>query len=59
MNFDVPLIDVLKILVIIVLIIAIFAPKKNGYEYNSLDKKGVILNIVLSFINSDDVLKIQ
>jgi len=49
-NFDIALIDVLKILAVIVLIIAIFAPKKNGYEYNSLDKKGVIFNIVLSCV---------
>lgn len=50
MNFDIALIDILKILAVIVLIIAIFIPKKNGYEYNSLDKKGTIFNIVLSCI---------
>lgn len=49
MNFDITLIDVLKILALIVLI-AIFTTKKNNYEYNSLDKKGVVFNIVLSII---------
>ena len=51
MNFDIALIDILKILAVIMLIIAIFIPKKNGYEHNSLDKKGVIFNIVLSCIH--------
>ncbi len=50
MNFDIALIDILKILAIAVLCIAVFIPKKKGYEYNSLDKKGVIFNIVLSCI---------
>ena len=50
MNFDISLIDILKVVAVVVLLIAIFIPKKNGYEYNSLDKKGVIFNIVLSCI---------
>jgi len=49
-NFDISLIDILKVVAVVVLLIAIFIPKKNGYEYNSLDKKGVIFNIVLSCI---------
>ena len=50
MNFDISLIDILRVVAVVVLLIAIFIPKKNGYEYNSLDKKGVIFNIVLSCI---------
>ena len=50
MNFDISLIDILKVVAVVVLLIAIFIPKKNDYEYNSLDKKGVIFNIVLSCI---------
>ena len=50
MNFNISLIDILKAMAVVVLLIAIFVPKKNGYEYNSLDKKGVIFNIVLSCI---------
>ena len=50
MNFDITIMGILKILAVIVLVIAIFSPKKNGYEYNSLDKKGVIFNIVLSCV---------
>ena len=50
MNFDISLIDILKVVAVVVLLIAIFIPKKNGYEYNSLDEKGVIFNIVLSCI---------
>ena len=50
MNFDIALIDIMKILAVIVLIIAIFIPKKKEYEYNSLDKKGVIFNVILSII---------
>ena len=50
MEFNVTIMDILKILAVVVLLIAIFAPKKNGYEYNSLDKKGVIFNIVLSCV---------
>jgi len=49
-NFDISLIDILKVVAVVVLLIAIFIPKKNGYEYNSLDEKGVIFNIVLSCI---------
>lgn len=50
MQLNITIMDILKILAVIVLIIAVFIPKKNGYEYNSLDKKGVIFNIVLSCI---------
>ena len=50
MEFNITIMDILKILAVVVLLIVIFAPKKNGYEYNSLDKKGVIFNIVLSCI---------
>ena len=50
MEFNITIIDVLKILAVVVLLIAIFVPKKNGYEYNSLDKKGIVFNIVLSCI---------
>ena len=50
MNFNISLIDILKVVAVVVLLIAIFIPKKNGYEYNSLDEKGVIFNIVLSCI---------
>ena len=50
MNFDISLIDILKVVAVVVLLIAIFIPKKNGYEYNSLDKKGIVFNIVLSCI---------
>ncbi len=42
--------DVLKILAVVVLLVAIFIPKKNDYEYNTLDKKAVALNIILSII---------
>ncbi len=35
---------------VIVLLIALLMPKKNGYEYNYIDKKGVTLNIILSVI---------
>ncbi len=45
-----PLIDVFKIIAVVMLAIAFFVPKKKDYEYNALDKKGVILNIVLSVI---------
>lgn len=35
----------------IILIVLMFAiPKKNGYEYNILDKKGIISNVVLSCV---------
>lgn len=50
MGFNITLIEVLKILAIVVLLIAFLMPRKNGYEYNSLDKKGVVSNIVLSII---------
>ena len=50
MGFNISLIDVLKILAVGMLLIAILFPRKKGYEYNSLDKKGVILNVVLSII---------
>lgn len=50
MNFDISLIDILKVVAVVVLLIAVFIPKKNGYEYKSLDKKGVVFNIVLSCI---------
>ncbi len=50
MNFNITMIDVIKILAVVVLLIAIFIPKKNDYEYNSLDKKGVIFNIILSVV---------
>lgn len=50
MELNISLIDVLKTLTVIVLLIAVLIPKKNGYKYNSLDKKGVTLNIILSVI---------
>jgi len=50
MNFNITIMDIFKILAVVVLLIAIFVPKKNGYEYNSLDKKGAVFNIVLSCI---------
>jgi len=50
MQLNITIMDILKILAVIVLIIAVFIPKKNDYEYNSLDKKGVVFNIVLSCI---------
>ena len=50
MGFDIIMTDVLKILAAIVLVMAFFIPKKDGHEYNSLDKKGVITNIILSII---------
>lgn len=50
MEFNITIIDILKILAVVVLLIAIFAPKKNDYEYNSFDKKGIFFNIVLSCI---------
>ena len=50
MEFNITIMDILKVVAVVVLLIAIFAPKKNGYEYNSLDKKGVIFNIVLSCV---------
>lgn len=40
----------LKMVAVIVLLIALLMPKKNGYEYNYIDKKGVTLNIILSVI---------
>ena len=43
-------IDILKILVIVVLLIAILVPEKKGYKYTSLDKKGIVFNILLSII---------
>lgn len=50
MEFNISVIDVLKILVVLVLLSAFFIPVKKGYTYNSLDKKGVISNIVLSVL---------
>ncbi len=50
MELNISIIDILKILAVIVLLIALLMPKKNGYEYNSIDKKGVTLNIILSVI---------
>lgn len=50
MELNISIIDILKILSVIVLLIALLMPKKNGYEYNSIDKKGVTLNIILSVI---------
>ena len=50
MDFNISLMDVFKILSAVALLIVVFAPKKKGYEYNSLDKKGVVFNIVLSII---------
>lgn len=50
MGFNITLIDVLKMLVVVILVIVFFIPKKKEYEYNSLDKKGVIFNIILSII---------
>lgn len=39
-----------EVLAVIALVIALLIPKKKDYEYNALDKKGVIFNIVLSVI---------
>ena len=50
MRFNITLIDVLKMLVVVILVIVFFIPKKKEYEYNSLDKKGVIFNVILSII---------
>ena len=50
MELNISIIDILKILAVIVLLIALLMQKKNGYEYNSIDKKGVTLNIILSVI---------
>ena len=50
MGFNITLIDVLKMLVVVILVIVFFIPKKKEYEYNSLDKKGVIFNVILSII---------
>ena len=50
MNFNISLVDILMIFAVIVLLTAFFIPKKKGYQYNSLDQKGVIFNIVLSII---------
>ncbi len=50
MQLNISLIDILKMFVVVVLLIAVFIPKKKDYEYNSLDKKGVVSNIILSII---------
>lgn len=44
------LIDIFIIAVVALLIIALLIPQKKGYECNSLDKKGKILNIILSYV---------
>ncbi|MBQ8541777.1 MAG: hypothetical protein IJ435_09955 [Clostridia bacterium] len=43
-------IDIIKIVVAVVLIIALIIPKKKGYEYTKLDKTGFMLNVILSAI---------
>lgn len=50
MESNISLIDILKVLAVVVLLVVFLIPKKRGYEYNALDKKGVTLNIVLSVI---------
>ena len=50
MGFNITLIDGLKMLVVVILVIVFFIPKKKEYEYNSLDKKSVIFNVILSII---------
>lgn len=40
----------LRLVPIALIIIAALMPKKKGYEYTSLDKKGVITNIVLAVL---------
>lgn len=44
------LIDIFIIAVVALLIIALLIPQKKGYECNRLDKKGKILNIILSYV---------
>ncbi len=39
-----------RLLMVGLLLIPIFLPKKKGYEYNRLDKTGIICNIVLSAV---------
>ena len=50
MNFNIFNISFIDIVAVVVLLIAILVPKKKDYEYNSLDGKGFVLNIILSFI---------
>lgn len=51
MIFSLDLIDIIKILAVGVLLVTVlFTQKKKGYVYNTLDKIGIILNIVLSVI---------
>lgn len=50
MESNISIIDILKVLAVVVLVVAFLLPKKKGYEYNALDKKGVIFNIILSVI---------
>ena len=45
-----PLVDIFKITVVVAFVIAFFIHKKKDYEYNELDKKGVVFNIILSVI---------
>ena len=41
---------VVFMLALALLLLAVFIPKKNGYEYNAMDKIGVVTNIVLIFV---------
>lgn len=41
---------VLLALPIVMMLVAIFIPRKEGYVYNSLDRKGVVFNKVLSCV---------
>lgn len=50
MGLNITLVDFMKILAVCVLLIIFLIPKKQGYEYSSLDKKGVVINIILSIV---------
>ena len=50
MDQKISLVDIMVILAVTVFLILLFIPKKKGYAYTSLDKTGVILNIILSVI---------
>ncbi len=50
MELNISMIDILKMLAVVALVIALLIPKKKDYEYNAIDKWGVVFNIVLSAI---------
>ena len=40
----------LAVFALIMFVVALLIPRKKGYKYNSLDKTGVVFNIVLSVL---------